>query len=85
MRGLPSDTHPEAERAHIALLRTATPAQRFAKVRSLSEMTLRLTRRALRRRHPDLSERDVDIELLAACYGRTLAERVRRYIERSEA
>jgi len=49
MRTQSTDTDSKTEAAWIALLREATPARKFAQVRSLSEVTLSLSRRAIAR------------------------------------
>jgi hypothetical protein len=54
MSTLSPDTHPEAERVHMALLRGATPAAHFRLVRSLSATAIRLARRAAARRAASL-------------------------------
>ena len=56
-----SDTHPEARQHQVELMRRATPAQRFAAVRSLSATVASLSRRALRRRMPDATEEKIGL------------------------
>ncbi len=70
------DTHPDAEAFQIELLRKATVAQRFARVRSLSQTTIELSRRAIRRRHPELDETGVGLRFIELHYGSDLAARV---------
>jgi hypothetical protein len=41
-----------------------------------------LSRRAIRKRHPGWSERDLLLEFIAVHYGCELAERVRAHLER---
>ena len=77
MRTLSPDTHPEAERVQIDLLRRATAAQRFARARSLSQTVIALGRRALQRAAPGLDEREVLLAFVATSYGEDLARRVR--------
>jgi hypothetical protein len=79
MGTLSRDTSPDAERVQIELLRAATPSRRLALVRSLSATVVDLSRRAIRRAHPDLSEREVLLRWVALHYGEELAERVRAY------
>lgn len=80
-----SDTSPEAERVQIELLRRASTAQRVARCRSLSTMTMELARRAIRRQHPDWDDREVQLHFVALHYGEDLASRVRSYLESREA
>jgi hypothetical protein len=77
-----SSTSPASDEIQVGLLRDAGTTGRFARARSLSRNVIALSRRAIRRRHPDWSEREVQIEFLAVHYGRDLAERVRDHLER---
>jgi len=72
----PTDTHPEALRNQIELLRRASVAQRFGAVRSLSRTVAYLSRRALRRRRPDATEAEIDRAFVALHYGEALAKRL---------
>jgi len=63
-------------------LREAGTAGRFARARSLSASVIALSRRAIRRRHPEWSEREVLLEFVALHYGRDLAARIREQLER---
>jgi len=76
-----SDTHPEAERVQIGLLRQASTAQRFALARSLTATAVSLSRRAIARANPDFSPQEVDLKFVELHYGKELASRVRRYLE----
>jgi hypothetical protein len=71
------DTSPEAERVQIELLRNASGARRFALARALTKMTVAMSRRAIQRRHPELSEREVDLRFVALHYGQPLADLLR--------
>lgn len=75
-----SDTHPDAERVQIELARKATPAQKIAQVRCLTDMATRLSRRAIARANPGLSPEDVDLKWVELNYGRELAAQVREYL-----
>lgn len=74
-----NDTDPEAQQQQVDLMRRATPARRFAAVRSLSGSVALLSRRALRRSMPDASEEELDLAFVALHYGDELAARVRRH------
>ena len=82
MKTQSEDTHPEAERVQIELLRKATPAQRAQLALSLSETTIKLARRAIRRANPGASEEEVGLIFVEVHYGKELADRVRAYLER---
>jgi hypothetical protein len=72
------DTSAAANRVQIGLLRAATPARRFALMRSLSATVLHLSRRAIAEADPSLSGREVLLRWAEVHYGRDLAGRVRR-------
>ena len=76
------DTSPEAERVQFELLRKASPAQRMSLVRSLTCTTVQLSRRALRRAHPEMDEEEVALTWIALHYSPDLADRVRADLAR---
>jgi hypothetical protein len=71
------DTHPDAERVQIELLRGASIARRFRLVRSLSQTTMQLAWRALQRAHPDASDEEIAVAFVAIHYDQALADRLR--------
>jgi len=77
-----SDTHPEAERVQIELLRKKTVSERFALVRSLTAFTINLSRRAIARANPDLSLDELRLKYIELYYGKDLAQRVREYLSK---
>ncbi len=76
-----SDTSAEAERAHITLLRSASPARRLQLALGLSRETLRLSWRGLRRAHPHADERQIRLLSLAYRYGQPEATAISALIE----
>ena len=76
-----SDTHPDAEKVQIDLLRKASNSDRFALMGSLTATAISLSRRAIARANPDLSPQEVDLEFVEIHYGKELAARLRRYLE----
>ena len=70
------DTHPQAERVQIQLLREAGTARRLALACSLTQTTLELSREGIRQQYPALSERERRLKFVALCYGEDLARRV---------
>ena len=76
-----SDTDPQAEQVQIELIRRLSVAQRISLVRSLSRTTMFLSRRAIRRANPSMSEREVGLAFVELHYGKELAGRLRSYIE----
>jgi len=78
------DTPCEVEKVQIELNRAASVAGRISLVRSLSQTAMYLSRRAIRRANPSLSEREVDLTFVANHYGQNLAERLRLYLAREQ-
>ena len=78
-----SDTHPDAERVQIELLRRKTPAERLAMARRLSELVVRMSREAIARGHPDWTPRQVNLAWMEISYGRELADEVREHLDAS--
>ena len=78
------DTAPQAERVQIELIRKSSVCKRISKVRSLSQTTLYLSRRAIQRANPSLSEREVDLVFVSNHYGEKLAKCLRLYMRREQ-
>lgn len=71
-----------AARKQVELLREAGTARRFERARSLSASVIGLARRAIRARHPALSESDVLLRFAEVHYGPELASRIALYLAR---
>jgi hypothetical protein len=80
-----SDTHPDAERVQIELLRKMTGAQKIAQMRSSTAMAIGLARRAIARANPQLNEQEVNLLWMEQTYGKDLATRVRNYLNERAA
>ncbi|MDL1982900.1 MAG: hypothetical protein LWX54_01690 [Deltaproteobacteria bacterium] len=78
------DTHPEAERVQIALIRKAGIARRIGIARSLSETAIKLSRRAISRANPQLSEQELNLVIVAHNYGSYIADRLVNYLKRKK-
>jgi len=78
------DTFPQAEKVQIELIRESSVARRISTVRSLSQTVMYLSRRAIRRAKPFLTEREVDLAFVANHYGEKIAECLRSYMERKQ-
>lgn len=76
-----SDTHPDAKKAQIELLRKASTSQRFAVACSLTATAISLSRRAVARANPRFSPQEVDLKFVELHYGEELAGRLRRYLQ----
>ena len=82
MRTPPLDTRPEAEKVLISLLRHANTSQKFAQIRSLSQTTIQLSRRAIARANRGLSEEQINLRFIALHYGKDLANNVKEFLDR---
>ena len=78
------DTSSKAEKVQIELIRESSVSMRISKVRSLSQTTMYLSRRAIQRTNPFLSERELDLAFVANHYGENLAECLRLYLEHKQ-
>ena len=76
-----SDTRPDAERVQIDLVRQLSGAQKISQSLSLSSLAIGLSRRAIARANPDLSQHEVDMLWVEYTYGKDLAERLREYLK----
>ena len=77
MRTQSSDTHPEAERVQIELLRKAGIARRISIAGSLSRSAIQLSRQAIRKANPNASEAELRLIFIELNYGKGLADRIR--------
>jgi hypothetical protein len=80
----PSDAHPEAARLQLELLRKAGTRGRLALTLRLSNAMIAASRRAIRKRHPELSEQEVRLLWAELHYGKELADRVRAHLAKIE-
>ena len=71
------DTHPEAERRHIDLLRQAGLAKRLEMSARLTRSTFALSLRNLASQNPGWDEQRCRLELVEQLYGARLAQGVR--------
>jgi hypothetical protein len=82
MKTQSSDTHSEIEKVLISLLQNSSVAKRMSKVRSLSESTIKLSRRAIRRANPGLDETELNLKFISHHYGERLAALLREHMKR---
>jgi len=80
MKTQSKDTRIETEDVLISLLKKASVAKKFSQVRSLSEITLQLSRRAIARANRNLSEEQIDILFVSHHYGKEIAHNLEKYI-----
>jgi len=81
MPTLPSDTRPNTEKELISLMRKASTAKKFAQIRSISQTTIQLSKRAIARANQGLSEEQIDLRFITLHYGEELGKRVKKYLD----
>ena len=74
------DTHPKTERILISLFKRESAAKKFSQIRSLSQTTIQLSKRAIARANKTFDENKVNLLFIRYHYGKDLAERVRKYL-----
>jgi mRNA-degrading endonuclease toxin of MazEF toxin-antitoxin module len=72
-----TDTSPEAMAVQLECMRLLTPQQRVRRSCALSRQVRTMAFAAIRRRHPHLSDRDVQLAFIGLAYGEGLANDVR--------
>ena len=77
MKTQSADTHPDAERMLIHLIRAAPMSKRFRLIQSLTQGAFWSNIQAWRQRHPNVSEHDAALQVVSHSYGSLLAEQVR--------
>ena len=75
-----NDTSPDAEKVQIELLRKLTPGQKASKTFALSHDVIQLSKRAIRRQNPGLSEFELKMLYLEHFYGPGIAHKVREHL-----
>ena len=75
-----SDTSPDAEKVQMELIRRASIAERITRMRSLTAMATRLSRRAIAQTNPELSRSHVDLMWVELHYGKELANGLREHL-----
>jgi hypothetical protein len=76
-----SDTSQEASDFQIALLRSMTTSERLALAFKLSATAITLSKRAIRRANPDISENELRCCFVELHYGKILADNFRQYLK----
>lgn len=74
-----SDTATDAEEVQLELIRQMPPSVRLEKALALSCEVIRMSKAAIRRRHPEFSEDEVGLKFIELNYGDELADSVRAW------
>ena len=85
MKTQSADTHPDAERMLIHLIRTASMSKRFRLIQSLTQGAFWSNIQAWRQRHPNASEHDAALQVVSHSYGSLVTEQVREaFVQRQD-
>lgn len=84
MSTISRDTHPEAEKVQIDLIRKTDFSKRMTMLASLTETVRLLSFRAIKRANPGLSDRECDILFVEYHYGKELADKLKKYFEKND-
>ena len=76
-----SDTPRGIQRLQIELAQRMSPAEKIEQVRKMTDFVVRLSRRAIARANPELTEAEVNLRWVELSYGRKLASELRDDIE----
>ena len=77
-----TDTNPEIEKLLLDLIKKKTISQRLAQLQHLTSLTLRLSKRALARRYPEKTRRELDLLFIKYNYSDDLSEKVNQYLSK---
>ena len=68
------DTNIKSEKIQILLLREKSTAEKFSLIRSLSQSTIQLSKRAISRANKGMDNHQVNLIFIELHYGRELAQ-----------
>lgn len=74
-----SDASADSESVQLDLIRKMPPSVRLQKALALSCEVIRMSKAAIRRRHPEFSEEEVGLMFIELTYGKELADAVRNW------
>ncbi len=72
------DTTPEVENVQVDLLRKVGAGKRFTITMSLSQKMIALSKQALKKANPGLSDNELKVLFITNCYGADTAEKVHK-------
>jgi len=75
-----SDTDPKTEKFQISLIRKSSISERISRLRSLTQTAIQLSRRAIKRANPELSEKDLQCKFVEYHYGNKIAVGLKKYL-----
>jgi hypothetical protein len=78
-----TDTNPEAEKVLISLLRKLSVKEKLKRTLEFSSSIINLSKRAIARANPELSEAERNLLFVEYHYGLELANKLRKYLNQS--
>ncbi len=81
MRTQSRDTHPEAERVLIELIRKAPMSKRFRLLRSMTAVAAKLNQQNIRQLHPDFAKEEIAATFATDHYDRKLAQGIQSILK----
>ena len=76
------DTHIESEKVLISSLREKSIASKFSQIRSLSQLTISLSKRAIARANKGFNDQQINLFFIDLHYGRDLANKVKIQLDK---
>ncbi len=74
-----SDTSAEAAQLQLEGYRKMSPSERIRKMCAISRRVRLMSFNAIRRRHPEFNDEEVQLKFIELTYGKDLADDVRRW------
>ncbi|MBN1130008.1 MAG: hypothetical protein JXA71_13535 [Chitinispirillaceae bacterium] len=81
---LSRDTDLQTEQLLVSLIRQSSVPRRLARMRSLSQSVMELSRRAIKRANTTASDDELSVLFIHHFYGESLARNFRRFIDRGK-
>ena len=78
------DTNPEVERVLISLLRKLSTEERLSRVLQFSSSIINLSKRAIARANPNLSDDERNILFVRYHYGDELVNKLKQYLKQKD-
>lgn len=82
MKTQSNDTCAKTERVLISLIRKEGISKKLSQILSLSQTTIRLSKRAITRANKNLDIDQINLLFINYHYGKDLAEQVKKYLDK---
>lgn len=84
VKSLSPDTNPKTEEVLISLIRKKSIPQRLSQLESLSSLVIQLSKRALARANPKMTERELKMLFVKLNYGENLFKAIDKFYSKIE-